>query len=297
VAHIDRDYDYFSKFFIIANAGNSGGIAECTEKRTLYDLASKHGLRIAKSWDLKNGVIPNTIEYPVITKPKRSYPGWKDDYFVCFSENDLKNALDKIGSHPVFAQQYIEKINELCLDGASINKGRNVLVAIASKYTYIVPKAFSNEMIITNFTDEALQESLERLLKDIGYEGLFSVEFLIDSNNDLWFLEVNFRATTWLYAATCLGMNLPLLWAEGMLEGSFPEGAVKEIPDGYIAISEIQDFWLRVKQYKMLSVRQWLKAVRRADCYFIYSRKDLKPWKSAWGFRIKSFLKKRISHS
>ena len=61
-------------------------------------------------------------------------------------------------------------------------------------------------------------------MSEIGFEGVYSIEFLIDQNDNYWFCEINFRNSTWSYAATVAGMPLPILWAEAMLTGKKPEG-------------------------------------------------------------------------
>lgn len=86
---------------------------------------------------------------------------------------------------------------------------------------------------MSNFNDKYFQNILNKMFKEIGYEGIFSAEFMIDKDGKYWFLEINLRNSGWSYASTKLGMNLPLLWADGMLNGKKPINARKKIPDNY----------------------------------------------------------------
>ena len=124
--------------------------------------------------------------------------------------------------------------------------------------------------------------------------GFFSTEFMIDADGNLWFLEINFRNSTWSYACTKLGMNLPLLWAEGMLTGEVSAEAKKEIPPHYIALAEVDDFEHRVKRLKMISFGEWAKGVKKADCLFFWNKDDKKPTIVYWAGKIKRFAKKKL---
>lgn len=280
VSILDREYDNLADHFYFNNAGRQGRLSHFTEKAHQIALAEKHHLNIAKTWEVKGtGKIPSDILYPVITKPTYSYDNWKQDYHICNSRDELLRALSEVGG-PVFLQQYIEKKTELALDGVSVDKGRSVLTAIESKYTYTLPDYYSCEMVVENCRDEKLKEALTAMLSEICYEGIFEAEFLVDKNDDLWFLEINFRNSTWSYASTCLGMNLPTLFAIGTIKGSIPPNAEKPIPEDYIALAELMDFFQRVLKYKMISPFQWLARVKRADCLFFYNKKDMRPFLS-----------------
>lgn len=294
VFFFDENYDVWKELVVMGNAGHSGDIVHYSYKETLNELAGRHGLQVAKTWDVVAGKPVGSVEYPVITKPKQSYAGWKSDYYICKNEAELKEALRKIEGRPVFLQRYVKKVNELCLDGIVINQGKDTLITMASTYTHILPDYYSNEMVISSFDNKELRHRIEDLFSEIGYEGIFSLEFLVDANGELWFLEINFRHSGWSYASTCLGMNLPILWAQGTTEGRLPEGVLKTIPEGYTAMAEIPDFWQRVIKHKMINPLEWALRMCRTDCLFIYNSKDRMPGISGWSFRIKSFLGKKL---
>ena len=283
--YLDSDYDKLKDHFYIENCGKAGRIQHFMKKENLNEAARDHGLQVARTWDLDNDVIPSDVVYPVITKPFESYAGWKKDYYVCNNKGELEKALQKVKGK-VFIQQYIKKKTELCLDGYVINNGKDNCVTIASVYTYLLPDYYSMEMIVSNFDNEDLKQKIGEMFRDIGYEGIYSLEFLVDENDDKWFLEINFRNSTWSWASTCVGMNLPLLWAYGTLTGEIPEEAYKKVPENYIAIAEIPDYQQRVKKHKMLTFGEWRKKISQANCLYYYDKRDKLPAISAWTNRI-----------
>lgn len=295
VDFLDNHYELLKDDYIIDNAaGQSGRIAHFEKKAVLCDLAMRNGVNVAKTWLVKKGDIPNDIMYPIITKPGASYEGWKQDYFVCSNEEELIEAYKKIKGQDLLLQQYIKKKNELCLDGFAINNGNDVYITISSNYTYVLPDYYSMEMVISNFENPSLKKALNKMFLEIGYNGIFSVEFLVDENDKLWFLEINFRNSTWSYASTKLGMNLPVLWALGMINGTENNGIIKDIPNGYKAMAEIPDFEQRVRRFHMLTFKEWIKEMKSCDCLFFFNKNDMKPYINVWKNKVLNVLGKKL---
>ena len=105
---------------------------------------------------------------------------------------------------------------------------RMLFISIAVTYTYLLPDYYSMEMIVKNFDDLELEKKVNGVLKETEYEGILCMEFLIDEHGDYWFLEINFRNSTWSWASTRLGMNLPYLWAESTISGSISRDVYKK---------------------------------------------------------------------
>lgn len=221
---LDNRYTQIKDKFIFNNAGSDGRISFYMDKFNICNLAKECGIDIADTVVAERGEIPSNLSYPIITKAINStIDNWKADSFICKNENELKAAFEKIRSKRVLIQKYVQKVNELCIDGCSVNKGKNVLFAIASTYDYILPNTYSPLMTVKNFSDTKLAEKLRTMLSKIGFEGIFSIEFLVDKDQNLYFLEINFRNSTWSYASTVAGMNLPKIWFEGMLSSTLPK--------------------------------------------------------------------------
>ena len=287
---LDAHYDDLCEYFWFNNAGEQGRLEHFQNKEVLSELAVKCGAKVPRSWHVNRGEVPDDIEYPVLTKPLTSYEGWKSDYYVCNTETELRSAYLKIKGEQLLLQSYIQKKNEYSVDGIVYNHGNDVFISVETEYTYLLPDYYSMSMVHRTFQNKEIQNFLNKMFRAIGFEGIFSIDMLIDENDEKWFLEINFRNSAWSYASTKLGMNLPVLWAEGMITGKIPEDARKEVPDNYIALTEKMDFNLRVRKYHQISFLQWLKEVKNADCLYVWDRHDLVPvfwtWMSPLGRMI-----------
>lgn len=279
VGYMDEHYDEYEGKFIFFNAGKNGRISEFMDKLNILELAKKHGLKTLRAQSLERGVLPTDVEYPIITKSiAPNIGGWKSDVHICENEDELKVAYEKIESPTVLVQHYIDKKNELCLDGFSANNGEILFISIASKYNYIIKGYYSPYHDVNNFKDNEVYDKLSKMIKEIGFEGIFSIEFLVDQNDELYFSEINFRNSTWSYASTCAGMNLPVLWAETMINGKLPTDAYKEIPYAFNAMVEPIDYQKRVVE-RDYDLDKWYSDYKDAKCKYYYGDgTDLKPF-------------------
>jgi D-aspartate ligase len=279
VGYFDTHYDEVKDCFITYNANNTQGrIMQFMDKKNILDLAKKHGLNVLDSYVCNKGEIPEGLVYPVITKDiNPNAGGWKSDVFVCNSEEELKAAYEKISSPVVLLQRYIEKKTEIAFEGCSVNKGQSSLIAIESTYKYAIPAYYSPFMTCKSLHDEKLKASLEGMLAEIGFEGIFEIEFLVDKNDEKYFLEINFRNATWSYASTRAGMPLPYIWVKGMLNGKIDKDDYKEVPGGFTAMVEPIDYAKRL-ELGLSNPWEWLADFKKADCGFYYSEDDLEPF-------------------
>lgn len=276
VTFYDLHYESLKDRFILFNAGENGRITKFMRKKEIVDCARRHGVPVAPYWLVKTGEIPSDIEYPVITKAFSPVEGgYKGDFHICEDEKQLKKAMDSIESDMVFLQKYIDKKTEICFEGFSYNHGKGMYVGIQTDYIYATKGYYSPLMNVYPRKDAQLQEKLNAMLAEIGFEGIWEIEFLVDKNDQLYFLEINFRNATWGYASCVAGSPLPYLWANAMVTGEAP--AQKEF-DPFIAIVEPIDFGLRVDK-GLCSLAEWLTDFKRAKCTYYYNEADPEPWK------------------
>lgn len=274
---LDDHYIEIKERFHFFNAGERGRVAKYMNKYTLCQMAQKHGLSLAETVSVKKGMIPDKLVYPIITKSIAStVGGWKKDVFICHSDEELKNAYKKIQSPEVLLQRYVKKKNELEFYGFSIDKGRKMFISIAADYLYLLPETYSHYMTIRNPPLPSLQQKIGAMIEEIGFEGIFSIEFLVDENDKLYFLEINFRNATWSYSSTCAGMNLPILWAEATLKQDIDLSWHKDIEDNFTAIVEPDDLRNRVRTHQ-ISFVQWLKDLKKCSCLYYLNKKDMCP--------------------
>ena len=196
-------------------------------------------------------------------------------------EDELKLAYEKIRAPKVIIQKYIEKKNEYCIDGFCADKGNIMFNAIESTYNYLIPGYYSPFMTVKNFSHPEIGEKLARMMKEVGFEGIYSIEFLIDQEDNFYFSEINFRNSTWSYASTVNGMNLPVLWAEAMITGKLRDDIRNEVPDGFTAMVEPIDYGKRVKEGRA-EWGEWLRDFKEAGCTFYYDKNDFVPEKTRY---------------
>ena len=278
VGFLDLHYDELKDKFTFFNAGKQGRINEFMDKHNILELAKKHGLNVLEDRVCKRGEIPEGLGYPVITKSiSPNVGGWKSDVHICYSEEDLVEAYKSIEAPTVLVQKYIEKQNEYCMEGFSANKGKDVLIAIVSTYNYLLPDYYSPYMTVRNMTNDYIKNALKGMFEEIGFEGVYEVEFLIDQDGTYYFGEINFRNSTWSYASTKAGMPLPVLWAETQDQGFMNKDVVKEF-DEFTAMVEPIDYAKRVKTGKV-DLAEWIKDFKEAKCGYYYSSDDIEPWR------------------
>ena len=278
IEFLDNCYDEWKDYFIGFNAGEKGKITKYMDKFEILKLAQKYGLNTLATICVDKGTIPPNIEYPIITKSiSPVVGGWKSDVHICRSASELVEAYSKIKAPKVIIQKYIEKKNEYCIDGFCASNGMIMFNAIESTYNYLIPGYYSPYMTVKNFQQQVIGKSLAEMMKEVGFEGIYSIEFLIDENDNYYFSEINFRNSTWSYASTKAGMNLPILWAKTMLDNKLDIDPTVKIEDGFMAMVEPIDYGKRVPTGRA-SWGEWLRDFRQAKCPFYYSEDDIEPF-------------------
>ena len=278
IEFLDKRYDEWKNWFIGFNAGTNGRISKYMDKYEILKLAQKHGLKTLTTICVEKGEIPENIEYPVITKSiSPVVGGWKADVHICRSRKELFEAYKKISAPKVVIQKYIDKKNEYCIDGFCSSRGNVMFNAIESTYNYMIPGYYSPYMTVKNFSQKEIGKSLTAMMREIGFEGIYSIEFLIDQDGSYYFSEINFRNSTWSYASTRAGMNLSVLWAEAMLTDSLPENMERKIPEDFMAMVEPIDYGKRVPTGRV-EWGEWLRDFKEAECTFYYNKEDIEPF-------------------
>ena len=275
---IDNDYIELKKDFILFNAGQNGRIKHFMDKKAILDIAEKHGFNVLKTIVVEKGTIPREIQYPIITKSiSPNVGGWKKDVHICYSDDELREAFKNIKSPQVLIQKFIEKKNEYCLDGFTINQGKNMFVPTTISYNYPIRGYYSPYFTVYPLADKDMEHKLLNMMGEIGFEGIFEAEFLVDGDGTFYFSEINFRFSPWGYISAKLGMSIPFLWAEATLSGVINNNWYKTIPDGYTAMVEPIDYGKRVIEGNT-SLADWMIDFKKADCCFYLDEKDPEPF-------------------
>lgn len=266
---IDRFYFFDGK--------EQGIVSKYMDKDQISKLAQECGCRIPKSETLHKGEFPQDLTYPIITKSIKSIVGgWKKDSRICYSKEELEEAYQTIESEELLVEEFIEKKNELCLDGFSINHGHELCIPFQTNYLRVDPGKYGNYMQLSTFNNKIVMDQVTTILSKVGFNGIFSVEYLIDKDDSLYFLEVNFRNSTWSYAFTYGGVNLLYEWSKATLKGTIASNTMKPRQTPFTAMVEPVDF----KDFVLhgnISVYKWLSDLKNTDCLFYYVKGDTKP--------------------
>lgn len=291
---IDNRYDELKDKFYFFNAGEKGRINKLMNKHEICLVAEQCGCRIPKQEIVDTGVLPKTLRYPVITKTLMSIMGaWKDDVYICNNESELQEAYTKIQSPKLLLQEYICKKNELAVEGFSIDGGREVYIPYKVSYLRASEEGYGHYMYFEPFADKELLAQLKAIIKECQYTGCFEIEFLVDQEDKLWFLEVNFRYSFWNYAITFGGLNYPLAWAQSVLDNHITEPVDGALKPNFTALNEPGDYGQSVAR-KRISLWKWLKDVHNADMLYFWHPKDMKPAWSFWYYKFLRLFKKKL---
>jgi D-aspartate ligase len=277
IGHLDNHYDELKDKFIFFNAGQQGRIIDYMDKFRILELAKKHGLNILDSRVVKRGDIPADLKYPIITKSiSPNSGGWKSDVFICENSVELNEAFKKIKSEEVLLQQFVEKKNEYAVEGCSVNHGKDTLLSIYSTYNYLIKGYYSPYRTSGSFHNPEIEKGLKGMIEEIGFEGIFDAEFLIGPDDQYYFLEVNFRNTTWSYASDVLGMPLAYIWVKSIMEGTKVADAFKPNQGPILCMVEPIDYNLRCKQRGFSKIK-WFGELLKSKCKDYWNWHDLKP--------------------
>lgn len=290
-SYLDLHYGELIDKFYFFHGKEEGLVTWYMDKEHICNLADACGASLAMTEMVNKGEFPSKVRYPLVTKAINSTRGgWKDDFHICRSEEDLKEAYRTMKSDRLLLQQFIEKKNELCLDGFCFNNGEDVIIPYYSNYLRFTNMSYGPYMVMKPFVDEKVMGWVKGILKSVGFTGIFSVEFLIDKNDNLYFLEVNFRNSTWSYAYTAGGYNMPYLWAQATLDGKLDLSDRTPLKE-FTAMVEPDDFMVNVIREKKVGLFQWIKEVRNSVCYY-YNSNDKSPFYHYMWNKILGSLKK-----
>ncbi len=146
--------------------------------------------------------ISKRIGYPVIIKA--SYGGGGKGMRICNNQKELANFLSiaisesrsSFGTEEVYIEKYIPKPRHIEFQIVADNLGN---VACAGERECSIQRR--HQKLIEEAPASALSPKLRKIMSDtaikaaksIGYQNLGTIEFLLDSNNNFYFIEINTR--------------------------------------------------------------------------------------------------------
>lgn len=270
---LNEHYSELSKFYIVPGVCDEGVMKRLMSKTEMIRLMSNLGVCVPKVWKLPDEL--DSVTYPCITKGMiSSHGGGKADIHIMQTKEELKAFL--VANNNIFAQEYITKKEEVQFIGCSLNEGSEIVIPGMSKILRSQPNTntgFLEYSTIDPFYSEIVEKS-KSFIRECKYSGLFSVEFIRSEDDSVYFLETNFRNDGNAYSVTAAGVNLPAIWIKHSLGYNYSE-EIKEIRP-IVVMPEFQDFKLVLQ--RKLSLIQWLKDLRRTNCFLEWSVNDKKPF-------------------
>lgn len=289
-AIIDENVNILNDKFIFPSIEQQkGAILQQMNKKIMNDLATKHGFIVPKGCVIQLSKI-NTVEiilekhhikYPCIIKPLQSVDGQKSDILVNKNRKELISNLKKLKKYyvEVYVQEFIQKEGEIGIQGLAMKNGKEVIIpGIVNKIrdSSVSPGSttYANISKSNNLTFKKTIFNVRSLIKEIRFEGIFDLE-LMHSEENLYFIEVNFRNGAYGYAYTYAGVNLPLLWCLQALGRDLSKESTK-ITKEITLMNEIADF--KNVSMKKVSFIKWFKQFLKTDVYLLFNKKDIKPF-------------------
>lgn len=233
-------------------------------------------LAIECGFDIPQTIVYNRREslnipfpFPVLLKPQNSNNGEKSDIHICYSRQELNEALDKESKCPQFVlQEYIDKDFEMNVIGFSWNG--DVAISGGIKKIRHYPTIYSPCSYGRFIPLDAVSipiDSIREFISRVGYNGPFSVEFLV-KNNRYYFLEFNLRNDGLAYTATAAGVNLCK-----MINGTLS----KNLPSAHsIWMMDLSTDFCHVKDGNITRM-MWIKDFLHTKCQLNFNWKDPMP--------------------
>lgn len=273
---LDDNYDCLRESFILPLPEKRGMISYYMDKSKISEFANNCGMKTPQSWVVGNKIVPDDVVYPCLAKPLSSLTGHKSDIKVCNKRCDLISLVaDETHCKEYIVQEYIKKEKEISILGCVLNNRCEIV------YSGCIDKlreggmgSSSFAVMIENTFFKSEIDKLTRLLLKTGYTGLFSAEYLL-KDGVYYFLEVNFRNDGNGYVPTKSGLNLPYIWYCSCLDKSYSIGGLQGSYPCYF-MEEISDFFNIIR--KKITIKEWIRSVRRADCFLTYNKRDKWPF-------------------
>ena len=284
------NYDRLKKWYRLPSVNFD--ITKLMSKITQDEIASECGFFVPKWEVVKKGETTNWSIFPCITKPEKSVQGkGKGDIHIAYSRDELDAYLEEIEAEYVQIQEYLEKDFEYQLIGCSLNDGKTLIIPGYTKILRQPPNTNTGYLVLSpieNLNYNA--EVVERFLSTIGYNGLFSLEFIRDKNGRDYFLEINLRNDGNAYCVQTAGVNLPLIWLKYAISGEVPDFK-ERISKPVFFIPDFIDMKAGIKKEGLFG---WIYQFVTAKSHSLFNLKDMGPFIYEFRYRVMAYIRKRI---
>ena len=179
---------------------------DARDKLNLYAFGQKHGLLVPRDriiyYPEEINLIGEEFGYPLVVKGKFY------DAVVAYTLEQAQKAFYKLSAKwgfPIIIQQFISGTE---VNIAALGDGEgNAISIIPMRKLYITDKGKAWAGI--TIEDENLLALAEKFIKATKWRGGFEVEIMMNSQNELYIMEINPRFPAWIYLSAGAGQNQP----------------------------------------------------------------------------------------
>lgn len=292
-SQIDLNRNRLEPYFILPGCEEQGRITFLMNKKVMGDLALKNGLNVPAT-SIINGNLDSSlypISFPCITKPVESRTGSKSEIHVCNNSAELALVFNQLNGKDLLVQQFVSKIMEFQLIGCSLCSGKDIIIPGYSKILR-QPQTTNTGFLKYSALDESFSKTVENTksyIREIGYSGLFSVEFIRDKQGNDYFMEINFRNDGNSISVTNAGVNLPYIWYLFGIGDDY-KNEINTIHDEYV-MPEFAE--LELYKQKIITNKQLIDDMKMATSFMDYALDDPSPtdgWKRYKKQKTRAFI-------
>ncbi len=286
-----KNHELLKDYYLLPRL--SMNVEQLMDKSVQNELASKVGMNIPKNTVVSVNRSIQWNLFPCITKPIKSVEGGgKADIHIINSSDELKKVLPTISAKHIEIQQYVDKEMEYQLIGCSLNAGETIIIPGFTTILRQPPNTNTgylkyNPINELNYDKKAVTD----FIKEIGYSGLFSVEFIRDKEGIDYFLEINMRNDGNAYCVKCAGVNLPFIWCSSLL-GKDITNLKKDIDKSVYFIPDFIDVKMGIESVGFF---KWVYQFFVAKSHSLYNIRDMKPFLFVFREYLNIYIK-RLAH-
>ena len=274
---IDENRNKLIPYFFLPGAEEQGQVSDLMSKRRMSELAVEVGLNIPGTYYLEDSKEElDKIPLPCIIKPLESRKGSKTEISICRTRDELMaySAEHDISKDQI--QRFIDKDFEYQLIGCSTRS--EIIIPGVSKILRPCKGSNTSYLHYTPLEDGFCDiEKCKEFVKQTGYRGLFSLEFIRDKQGKDYFMEINFRNDGNAICVTAAGISLPYIWYLDCIGEDYTSEKNKEIKSVYVMPDMAE---LKLLVTRQISLKEYISDFKKTDRFMEYDRRDMKPfWK------------------
>lgn len=264
-------------------------IEACVDKRLQYELAERAGCRVPRTFHVASWQeverIRDRVRYPAFIKPCVSHL-WAERFPVKgFHVRTHEEMMARFGEIlpsglKVLVQELIPgPESNICEVYAYFDRQSQPRASFTLRKIRQNPPEFGVGSMVESLEHPALLEAGLTFLRNIGYQGIASIEFKEDERDgSIQLIELNPRIGQQTILATDCGVNLPLTYYHDLL--GLPLEAPKTFQTGRRWMDAQRDFksFLAYQKRGELDLKAWLRSCASVRSFSKFAWDDPGPF-------------------